>query len=275
MKETGSKSTKFSPVRVARAVLAVVCIVLAVLLVPLVGSWLPWRLVSSSSPVALANGATFVVKKIKGPVETELKLVFFDSSRCDLRVVGQVERERAVTVERMAESSEALAVCNGGYFDTRSFLPSGLQVTEGIREGELIREPLWGCVYVRSGDLKLLSVDRFKEEAGITDFLQCSPMLIENERALRLEGATRNRRTFIMTDGAGHWAFGTCRNIGLQELASAIGTRGIICEMAVKEAMNLDGGPSTSLCCRSGAKTVFYDKEAWPVKNMLVLKPKK
>lgn len=45
--------------------------------------------------------------------------------------------------------------------------------------------------------------------------------------------------------------------------------------MTVKEAMNLDGGPSTGLCCRGGAGTLFYDKEAWRVKNMLVLKPKK
>lgn len=32
----------------------------------------------------------------------------------------------------------------------------------------------------------------------------------------------RNRRTFILTDGAGRWAIGVCDGIGLHELARVL-----------------------------------------------------
>lgn len=266
---------KFSIVRVAKALLIVLGVTLMIAAFPLLASMMPWRLVSTSDPVSLGHGATFVTKRVKGTVDAELHLVFFDTRSCDLRVIEQPAKEGARNLEEIARANGALASCNGGYFDVPNFLTSGLQIVAGNTQGELVREPLWGCVLVRSGVTELLPMEEFKDGTGVTDFIQCTPMYVLDGRAVQIGDGTRNSRTFVLTDQSGHWAIGTCKNIGVQELADLLATPGIIREFAVKRALNLDGGPSTGLWWKDETGTGHYDKEKWRVKNMLLVMPKK
>ncbi len=93
----------------------------------------------------------------------------------------------------------------------------------------------------------MLPLQDYKDEAGVTDFIQCTPMLVTNGSAAEIGDVTLNQRTFVIPNQAGRWALGTCRDIRMQELADLLATRGIIGEFTVKEAINLDGGPSTAL----------------------------
>jgi hypothetical protein len=88
------------------------------------------------------------------------------------------------------------------------------------------------------------------------------------------EQEPRNQRTFIMTDGAGRWAIGTCKRTGLLELAHILIASGIITEMKVNRALNLDGGPSTGLWCRNEAGAVQFEKPGWAVRNAIVVVPR-
>lgn len=277
MSNPHSSRSQFSFTRIVGAPSIVIGVILLLVAAVTVFASLstPWRLVSASSPVSLGPEATYVTKRVKGTVETELHLVFFDTRSCDLRVVEQPVKKDAQSLDVVAGAMAAIAACNGGYFDVPNFLPSGLQIVQGKAQGKLVQQALWGCVLVRSGVAELLPVEEFKDQTGVTDFVQCSPMYVMDGRPLQLGDGPRNTRTFILTDQAGRWAIGTCKNIGLQELADLLATPGIIREFAVKRALNLDGGPSTGLWWRDANGVGHYEKENWRVKNMLVITPKK
>lgn len=272
---TNDGTVRFSLIRVIKVVSVVIGVALLVMAVPLIAERvMPWRLVSSASPVPLAKGATYVVKKIKGPVETELHLVFFDAASCRLAVVAQDARQTALSVADAAAAANAIAACNGGYFDVKAFTPAGFQIANGKRDGKITSNPLAGYVATRNGVPEIATLESFKDDPSVTEYLDCNPLYVMDGRALKLGYGPRNTRTFVMTDQRGHWAIGVCRNLGLQELADILTTTSIISEMKVERALNLDGGPWSSLWCKGKGEPIQPLKEGWRVKNLLVVLPK-
>ena len=272
---TNDSPVSFSIARVIKAVLLIVGVAALVLAIPSIAERvMPWRLVSGAKPVPLANGATYVVKKIKGPVETELHLVFFDAASFRLSVMAQETKEKAVSVAEAASAAGAVAACNGGYFDTRAFTPASFQIADGQRDGKIAANPFAGYVAVRNGVPEIGTLEPFKDDPAVTEYLDCNPLYGMDGRALKLGDGPRNTRTFVMTDRRGRWAIGVCRNLGLQELADVLTTTSIISEMKVERALNLDGGPSSSLWCKGEGEAIQPLKEAWRVKNLLLVLPK-
>lgn len=272
---TNDSAAGFSMFRVIKVVLLVIGVALLVLGIPLIANqMMPWRLVSSAKPVPLAKGATYVVKKIKGPMETELHLVFFDAASCRLAVVAQETKQTALSVAGAASVANAIAACNGGYFDVQAFTPAGFQIASGKRDGKLTPNPFAGFVSVRNGAPELARLEQFKDDPSVTEYLDCNPLYVMDGRALKLGYGPRNTRTFVMTDQRGHWAIGVCRNLALQELADVLTTSSIITEMKVESALNLDGGPSSSLWCKGEGEPIQPLKESWRVKNLLIVLPK-
>lgn len=272
---TNESTARFSMVRVIKVVLVLVGVALLVMAIPLIAERVtPWRLVSSAKPVPLTNGATYIAKKIKGPIETELHLVFFDAATCRIAVIDQPTKKDAMTVADAAAAAGAIAACNGGYFDVPKFFPSGFQIASGKRSGEARANPLTGCVAVRQGVPELAPFAQFKDDEHVTEYLDCCPLYVMDGRPLQLGDGPRNTRTFVMTDQHGHWAIGVCRNLGLQELANVLATSSIISEMKVERALNLDGGPSSSLWCKGKDGPIQPLKESWRVKNLLAVLPK-
>ncbi|TLD68616.1 phosphodiester glycosidase family protein [Phragmitibacter flavus] len=235
-----------------------------------------WRVASQSPAVDLGHGAVQVEKKIEGPVDAELTLIFFDSKRCTLRVVDQPSASAAVDLGKMAGSiSGALAACNGGYF-TPEFAPLGLSITASKRAGKFQRSSLLGgLVQVRRGRPMLLWRDEFSDVLGITDLVQAGPRLVNGGLAVKGLEAVRSRpRTFIMTDNDGKWAIGTCRYVTLRQLSDLLSIKGIITELEVDRALNLDGGRSTALWWKESSGKVRYRREFTHVRNFLVVVPR-
>lgn len=238
-----------------------------------------WRLESSTKAAPLGHGAMFVIKTVSGPVKAELKLVLFDEKDCQIRVVANPDRQTARPIDDIARSENALAVCNGGYFSAGGdFGPSGLEITKGIRTSRFQGDRGWvGALMVRQGKASLILENEFQDKPDTTDFVQCSPWLLSNGQvaSVLLQGQDmRNHRTFIMTDGEGRWAMGICKGVGLLELAQILLTPGIITEMKVQRALNLDGGPSTGLWCRSKDGREHFEKPGWAVRNAIVVVPR-
>ncbi len=187
------------------------------------------RLTSSTKPVDLGSGASFVVKKVAGAKEFELKLVFFDEAQWTLRVAANPDRKNAKGLEAMARDAGAVAACNGGYF-TPQFGPIGLEIAGGVRTGEYDHQnPLFGgALAVKDGRAQLFKDNEITDDRGMTDLVQCCPRLMEGGLAEKgIGGDERAPRTFVLTDNAGHWALGReqwhlgCRNWRISWLCRA------------------------------------------------------
>lgn len=239
-----------------------------------------WRLEASTKAAPLGHDAIFVVKTVAGPVRTDLKLVVFDDKNCRLRVVTNADRKTARPLDEMGRNENALAVCNGGYFHAGGdFGPSGLEIAGGIR-ADVFRGDggLVGALMVQHGKPSLVWEKEFRDSPNISEFLQCSPWLVSDGRVWTSptpdEPPQRNNRTFIMTDTEGRWAIGVCKGVGLLELAQILVSPGVVTEMKVTRALNLDGGPSTGLWCRSKDGRVHFEKPGWAVRNAIVVVPR-
>jgi uncharacterized protein YigE (DUF2233 family) len=234
-----------------------------------------WRVASQSPPTDLGHGVTFVRKSLAGPAEAELKLVFFDASKCALRVVSQASRAQAVSLDDAMRGAGAIAGCNGAYFNPE-FMPLGLEIANGARTGKLERSSLLGgMLMVRKGRPTMLWRDEFTEQAGITDLVQAGPRLVNAGQPVKGLEATKSRaRTFVLTDCAGHWALGLCDRATLRELSDMIAAKGIITEVEVERALNVDGGSSSGLWFRAPDGKETYDREFATVRNFLAIVPK-
>lgn len=238
-----------------------------------------WRLESSSKPGDLGHEAALVVKQLGGPVKAELQLVFFDERHCRMRVASNAGSKSARALDALGRDLQAVAVCNGGYFHAGGdFGPTGLEISDGVRTGTFAGGELVGGLMVRQDKAALVWGGEFQDSPGITEFIQCSPWIVSDGRVVPVpapqEPEQRNHRTFIMTDGDGRWAIGICKRTGWLELAHILITPGIITEMRVKRALNLDGGPSTGLWCRSLDGREHFEKPGWAVRNAIVVVPR-
>ena len=234
-----------------------------------------WKVSSQSKIEPLANGAWFVSKQVSGPVGAELKLVFFDSTRCALRIVDQPDRGKAGSLGEAMRGFPAIAGCNGGYF-TPEFQPLGMSISQGIRTGKMERSSLLGGVLmVRKGRPMILWRDEFTEQSGITELIQAGPRLVNGGLPVKgLDDSKSRIRTFVLTDCAGHWALGLCDRVSLRQLSDLLATKGIITELDVERALNLDGGSSSGLWYRRDDGQEVYDREFSTVRNFLMVLPK-
>jgi len=234
-----------------------------------------WRVASQTASVSLGHGASFVQKKVSGPAEAELKVVFFDAKQCALRVVAQPSKTKAGTLGDAMQSVGAIAGCNGAYF-TPEFKPLGLEISQGIRTGKLERSSLLGgMLVVRKGRPLMLWRDEFAEQSGITDLVQAGPRLVNGGLPVKgLEATKRRVRTFVLTDCAGRWAIGLCDRVSLRELSDLLAAKGIITEMEVERALNLDGGSSSGLWFRAQDGAEKYDREFATVRNFIAVVPR-
>jgi len=236
-----------------------------------------WRVTSQSRPVSLGHGAWQVKKSVSGPSdEADLSLVFFDAARCSLRVCDQPDKGGARDLADTMRKRGAIAGCNGGYF-TPEFQPLGLLVAQGKRVGAIQRSSLLGgLLVVRNGKLSMPWRDEYKEQKDTAELIQAGPRLVVGGKSVAgLEAARHRARTFVVTDNAGHWAIGTCRNVSLRELSDMLSTPGLLAELRVERAINLDGGSSTGLWWRDDRGGEHYEREYSTVRNFIAIVPKK
>lgn len=232
-----------------------------------------WRLELFAQPLELGNGARYVPRRVGGVM---LHLVFFDESKTMLRVLSNPGRDSNKQLDQWGREQKALAVCNGGYFELGKREPSGLEIADGVRSGEFRNAGVYGgSLIVRQGRAELVWDTEFRDDAKITSMVQCSPWLVSDGKPWIPPPADKpepkNARTFILTDGAGHWALGTAQNVGLGELARLLASPGTIPEFPVKRALNLDGGPSTGLWFKTADGRENLEKPDWIVRNGIAI----
>ncbi len=230
----------------------------------------PWEL-QHEQPLPTDSAAFRVIEKtVAGEREARLRILLPDPAHTRLVVMdnpgnkdflGDLLRER-----------NCLAGANGGFFhpDTR---PLGLVVSEGQTIHPLVRARLLSGVLVVTEDrLRLLRVGEFSPSASPSQALQSGPFLIDHRKPVSgLNDRKRARRTVVLAGNADRYAvLVTDSFFTLAELATLLATPGIVHELDITRALNLDGGTSSALWART-SQGVAYLPEAKRVRNFLCL----
>lgn len=126
---------------------------------------------------------------------------------------------------------------------------------------------------VGDGKPAISRADSISDERGISELVQCSPVFVlEGKEVYSMPDDTLvNARTFVACDGKGHWLIGTAKKMTLSALAAALVSNSVINEIRIKDAMNLDGGPSTGLRTRQAGKGVYVTEEGTHVQNIVIV----
>lgn len=156
------------------------------------------------------------------------------------------------TLSAWADETGALAVLNGGFFDTNNETVSLI-----IRSGQLVGESYVGRggMFAVAADgrilLRALSDTPYDPNEALVEALQGWPLLVRpgGVRAYSYEDGQRARRSAIALDRSGHVLLiaTATSSFTLAELSSWLSAA----DLDIEAAFNLDGGASTGLLLRS------------------------
>lgn len=235
-----------------------------------------WRVESPlSEPLAGGDARRVRARVTDGLTSGDLDAIVFDSRRCGIRVLDQPDSNAGGgAIASAMRAAGAIGGVNGGYF-TPEFQPLGLMISDGKPTGKFVRSALLGGVVVSTNDRpRLLWRDEYTREAATTDLVQSGPRLVDAQRALaKLDRQKTRPRTFIATDGKSEWAIGIVRSITLGDLAEMLATPGVLADLQVARALNLDGGRSTAIWMRTAAGEI--SEPGWStVRNFIAIVPR-
>lgn len=203
----------------------------------------------------------------------ELHLAVFSTKSSTLRVIDQPNEPRADLAEVMVREHCSAGV-NGGYFDPED-VPVGLLISEGksiapLRKARLLS----GVAIVANGRLQLLHFAEYSARRNASNAVQCGPFLVDHAQPVAgLDDTRPARRTFIVLAGVDRAAIGFCSEVTLAELAKILATPGLIPDLKIQRALNLDGGSSSAFWF-AGQRGPFSISELKTVRNFVAVVPK-
>lgn len=190
----------------------------------------------------------------------------YDAVRVDLRVLEiRVIDARdcchgPATVLQMARKTNALAVINGGFFDEHQ-KPLGLVIANYKQRNPLRRVTWWGVFFLEQATPKIALTKRYKPKEDVGQALQCGPRLLVAGHVPKKLKPQVVRRSAVALDGSGRVVLLCTRSsrvsagllgrfLGLDESKGGLGCR---------DALNLDGGPSSQLFLEAGPREVHIE----------------
>ena len=233
-----------------------------------------WTVEGRTELGTLPGGAGAWECDVRGPTgSVRVAGVSFDAGKAGFRVVDNPPEGRRSFPGILSEAG-AVAGINGGYFHP-DFRPLGLVVSGGreIHGFEKARL-LSGVLVVRAGRIEMVRAGAFRSGKGVQEALQAGPWLVERGGVVAgLNRERRARRSVVATDGKGHWTIVTTGPLTLAETAKLLTLPGLAGDWTVRDALNLDGGSSTSLWAATEpeAFTIF---SFGAVRNYLAIVPR-
>jgi uncharacterized protein YigE (DUF2233 family) len=236
-----------------------------------------WQRTSSVRSQHLAGGAVLYEFTARSEAESaEVSVVIFDSQRCALRVLDQPSPQAGSGVlTPLMRGAGAVAGVNGGFFHP-DFSPLGLMIADGRKAGHFTKTSLVsGSVVMIGQEPYLVWNHEFLGETGVAQMIQAGPRLVDAGQPLPTLNRSKNAaRTFIATDGKRQWAIGTVRSTTLAGLAGLLASPGMLPDLPVHRALNLDGGRSTAFYAKpAGSQEI--SRPGWStVRNYLAVVPR-
>lgn len=195
-----------------------------------------------------------------------LLAVRLDPSRCRLRVVDVYRgmQGRGATADEVCPSIGAAV--NASFFaEDRS--PLGLLVVNGRLVQSRFPRHEWGVFRVRRGQVEIVR-STGERAAGVTQALESKPRLIVDGKIQSFKPQGPARRSAIGIDGSGRVLLvATMEYLTLDEWAALLAR-----DFGCRQALNLDGGPSTQLTIRGS--TVLSVHGGWPVPVFITAEPR-
>jgi uncharacterized protein YigE (DUF2233 family) len=234
-----------------------------------------WTVKSSEaerSAVAGVEHRRVVVTENETGEEATLNLALFSTKSATLRVIDNPTG--ADDLAAVMRRSRAVAGVNGGYFDPQD-VPLGLMISDGkliapLRKARLLS----GVMLASKGRVELLRYAEYSAKKNAQAALQCGPFLVDGGRPVPgLNDVRSARRTFVLTGGGDRAALGFCSSVTLAEAGEILATPGIVPDLKVQRALNLDGGSSSAFWF-NGADGPFSIRELKRVRNFVVVVPK-
>ena len=201
-----------------------------------------------------------------------LHLAVFSPKTATLRVIDDADTRPSLadTMER----EKAIAGVNGGYFDG-DHTPLGLLISDGrvvapMRKAKLLS----GVVSAAKGRVSIQRVAEFSMNTKPTNARQCGPFLVDRGAAVPgLNSIRAARRTFVATAGADTAAVGYSSHLTLAQIGAVLATRGVIPNVKLQRALNLDGGSSSAFWF-AGEGTPFSIGEQKTVRDFIAVVPR-
>lgn len=236
-----------------------------------------WQLTSSVRRQALPGGAELHEFTARSAAESaEVCVVVFDSRSYALRVLDQpMPNAGSQVLTPLMRGAGAIAGVNGGFFHP-DFSPLGLMIADGRKAGQFTQTSLIsGSMVLISQEPYLVWNPEFLGDNGVAQMLQAGPRLVDAGQPLASLNRTKNaNRSFIATDGQRMWAIGTVRSTTLAGLGDLLASPGILPNIRVQRALNLDGGRSTAFYARKNDGQEI-SRPGWStVRNYLAVVPR-
>lgn len=236
-----------------------------------------WQRASTLRSSSLTSGAQFhefTAHNAEGTAE--VSVVIFDSQRCALRILDQPTAHAGSHVlSSIMRRAGAIAGVNGGFFHP-DFSTVGLVIADGHSTGQFMQSSLVsGAMVVIGQEPYLVWNSEFLGKQGVTQMVQAGPRLVDAGRPLPTLNRTKYAaRSFIATDGQRLWALGTVRSTTLAGLGALLASDGLLPDMEVHRALNLDGGHSTAIYVLQ-AEGPEISRPGWStVRNYVAVVPK-
>lgn len=196
--------------------------------------------------------------KSPGNNEDIVSIVRIDLHKAHLQVAYQPAQP--LLMSEWMKQTNALAIINGGYFDTHN-RPTGLLISDGQTYGTSY-SGFGGMLAVDGqGNVTLRSLSQQPYDPDNEQFQQAtqsSPMLMLNGKRTQFNAnAASSRRSVVAVDKQGRLLLIVSPNqaFSLDELADLLASS----DLSIKTALNLDGGASTGLYVHAGSQQVTVD----------------
>lgn len=223
----------------------------------------------------LPTGAVAWQREItQGDRTIKLSGVSFDGRKATFRVIDNPPAARQTFAELLAAQG-AFAGVNASYFHD-NFTPLGLVISDGQPLHSFEKAKLLsGILAVRKSGIVLVRSDAYKAGPDVLEAVQSGPWLVAGGAPAHGLDSTRvARRTVVATDGKNHWAIITTGPLTLADTARALTLKDLAGPWTIVEALNLDGGGSTTLLASDGTQTFFDIRSFGPVRNYLAILPR-
>lgn len=196
--------------------------------------------------------------KSPGNNEDTVTITRFNLNRVHLKVGYQPAKP--LTIDEWMRQEQATAILNGGYFDQDN-TSIALTVSNGQAYGTSYNS-FGGMLSVDAqGNVSLRSLNQRPYDPNsekLQQATQSSPMLMVNGKRTQFNAnAASQRRTVVAQDTQGRLLFivSPSSAFSLDELADLLASS----DLALKTALNLDGGASTGMYVNAGNQHVAID----------------
>lgn len=233
-----------------------------------------WSVVSSDQQGTARAGVVHVKTVVTSDEGARATLHFaaFSPKTATLRVIDDPEAQSALTDVMQREN--AVAGVNGGYF-APDYAAVGLLISDGrvvapLRKARLLS----GVVSAGNGRVQVQRAAEFSMKAKPTAARQCGPFLVERSAAVAgLNDTKAARRTFVGTGGADRAAIGYSSHVTLAQLGAILATPGVLPDLKMQRALNLDGGSSSGFWF-AGDASPFSIREQKNVRDFIAVVPR-